>query len=76
MVTFLDKLFGMIPTIGNRIMNRHTPKGVLLFAVLVGMDNGLDIEALSEMFDGVEGNPAEMIFYVGLYLVVHYVGKE
>lgn len=72
----INKLLGIIPTALNRLMNRHTPKGVLLFVVLVGMDHGLDIEALSDMFDGVEGSPVEILFYIGLYLVVHYVVKE
>ena len=74
--TFLDKIFGIIPTFANRVMNKHSPKGLLLFAVLFGADQGLDIDALSTMFDGVESNPFEIIFYVGLYLTVHFVIKK
>lgn len=58
---FCDDIFDFFKTIGNRISNRETPKGMLLIAVVIGADMGLDIDTVERMFDGASDSPLQLM---------------
>lgn len=63
-------------TLGNRASNKHTGKGLLILAIFAIGDQGLDIDTLETIFDGVESSPAQLIMYLGFFVAVNYIKKK
>lgn len=68
-------LIDLVPTVINRVSNKHTGKGLLVLMAMIGLETGADLDQLEQIFDGVEQDPIMIIFYLGIYLVIHYVKK-
>ena len=69
-------LVDLVPTIINRVSNKHTGKGLLVLMAMIGLEAGADLNQLERIFDGVEQDPIMLVFYTGIYLVIHYVKKD
>jgi hypothetical protein len=75
-MNIFKSLIDLVPTLINRVSNRHTGKGLLVLMTMIGLEAGADLDQLEQIFDGVEQDPIKLIFYLGIYLVIHYVKKD
>ena len=74
---FCDDFLDFFKTIGNRLSNKETPKGMLLIAVVIGADIGLDIDTIERMFDGASESPMQMLLtFVFLAAYSKLIRKE
>ena len=77
MVTrLIDNLFRVVPNLINRLSNKHTGKGLLVIMTMIALEKGGDLDHIEQMFDGVEQDPFMLLFYVGLYLAIHFIQKK
>ncbi len=77
MVTrLIDNLLNVVPNLINRLSNKHTGKGLLVIMTIIALEKGEDLDHIEQMFDGVEQDPLMLLFYAGVYLVIHYIQKK
>ena len=75
-MNIFKSLVDLVPTIINRVSNKHTGKGLLVLMAMIGIESGADLDQLEQIFDGVDQDPIMLVFYLGIYLVIHYVKKD
>ena len=75
-MNIFKNLIDLVPTSINRVSNKHTGKGLLVLMAMIGIESGADLDQLEQIFDGVEQDPIMLVFYLGIYLVIHYVKKD